>query len=142
MRRCGGFTLIGLVAILTILGTLAVLTMEMRLRLLKEQSLEKSASAFVNIAQKYDLYYTTNCGAMFVVPALSDLGLMVEETTGFQSSGPFTLGSHVTASGTRYLSVKSSFITKGDAVTSVGLLGRGAKLEADNLTVTFSFCQA
>ena len=64
---------------------------------------------------------------------------MVEETTGFQSSGPFTLGSHVTASGTRYLSVKSSFITKGDAVTSVGLLGRGAKLEADNLTVTFSF---
>lgn len=139
MRRNCGFTLVGLVAILTIMGVVAALTMEIKLRLLKQQQIEQTAYAFVAIAQKYDLYYTTNCGTNFVVPALSALGLTQGETSGFVGTGTFSLSSYVTSASTKYLSVKSTYTSKGDAQTVVGLLGRGAKLQSDNRTVEYSF---
>jgi hypothetical protein len=139
MNRGLGFTMISLIAILSMMGALSVIIMKMKVSHLREMELVTVAESIIKVAQKYDQYYVINCGASFTAPAVSALGLDSSLTSGFVNASPLLLGIKIPTGGFRYLTISTTFTKKNDAVTVTGMLGEGAVLEADNKTTTYSF---
>jgi type II secretory pathway pseudopilin PulG len=139
MRRCSGFTFMGLIAILTVMGLLSTIVMKLKINNQREVELINVAESIFKVAQSYDQYYLTNCGTSFTVPSVSALGVDSSITSGFVNASPLTLGSKVSAGGLKYLTISSTFANKRDALTSAGILGQGAVLGGDNKTITYSF---
>lgn len=131
-----GYTLLGLLAVLVVMTVLVQISIEIRMRNLRYEQLELTASKIIDVAKAYDLYFAEKCGPSFVVPDINSLGV---DISGIANASNIALGTFTNSSNVKYLKVSLKYQKSSDAVISKDIFGSGALIASDKRTVEYFF---
>ncbi|MDI5833283.1 hypothetical protein OCF84_20845 (plasmid) [Shewanella xiamenensis] len=131
-----GYTLLGLLAVLVVMTVIVQISIELRMKNLRYEQLETTATKVIDVAKAYDLYYAEKCGPSFVIPDINTLGV---DISGIGNASNLLLGTFTNSSNVKYLKVSLTYQRSSDAVISKDIFGSGAMIASDKRTVEYFF---